>query len=539
MRPIAIAFLFTAACASAPPTPYLGPGYDDPIWTGGKSDSSASGTVKRIDWDAYVFVATGSSDRDAQDAVRREVKSAIGALWHGPQVSLRDRDARSNVDASKFRRETLAIAAADGSLRGTIDRVRYHYTDLALVANGTTQSSLPVTLLVGDYASRLDELKPECSDDQTTDGDSLWYHYDPTMSSCGNAVQSEAQAIAAASAQLAAGQIADADTQRRFLTVTATLSSVGPQPITYPEYADLFGFGSDRQKVVVYSLFGVAAEPADNPDVHDPGFVETLRYVRTLRAQIPQLQVVDTQPFAMLLDFTVDGQLLHGVTYEDVANWVVDGTGWPAAVGSDAGKQAALLAQVQEKFLERWIVWQVPVQVTRGDESRRMIIEVHLYYGREDGRPEYRQVAEWRYLEAFWYSDIFSYSGHSHFGHGPLEPFDYNPGNFPARYQVFLFNSCLSYNYYDVDFLEMHSGAGLNVVSNGLPAYWDHIGESTAKYVLGLAAGGNLSFVDILRSMQVAIPGWSDHYEPMRIVTGDTHNRFDPAQGRIGWSVAP
>lgn len=45
---------------------------------------------------------------------------------------------------------------------------------------------------------------------------------------------------------------------------------------------------------------------------------------------------------------------------------------------------------------------------------------------------------------------------------------------FPDRYQVMLVNSCLSFNYYDEDFLRMHPGGTqkLDVVVNALPAYW-------------------------------------------------------------------
>src|SRR5262245_50917520 len=103
-----------------------------------------------------------------------------------------------------------------------------------------------------------------------------------------------------------------------------------------------------------------------------------------------------------------------------------------------------------------------------------------------------------------------------------------------------LFNSCVSYNYYDIDFLEMHPGGSknLDVVANGLPAYWPGMGESTAKYLIGLVDGKNGSWVDILNSMRVTAPGLPANYEPMRAVTGDEGNAFNPAQGKIAVTIS-
>jgi len=128
---------------------------------------------------------------------------------------------------------------------------------------------------------------------------------------------------------------------------------------------------------------------------------------------------------------------------------------------------------------------------------------------------------------------VFAYAGHSHFGHGPLEPYNYSAGNFPDRYQVMLVNSCLSYNYYDLDFIAMHPGheANLEVVMNGLPAYWNGMGESTGKYLLALTDGSGKSWAQLLDSMKVADPWGAPGYEPMRGVNGELDNRYDPSQG--------
>lgn len=513
----------------------LGPDYDDPIWqSGGKEDSSASAVVKQIDWDGFVFVPSGADDATAMASIKKQVKSALGAVLHSPKISLRDRDARSAVSPDSLVREAVTIPGNGQSL----DRVRYHYHDLALVPKTYSPSTFSINTLFGDYEAHAGELRPICSDDPSVEPDSLWFHYDPTRSKCAAAIESERTQINADTAGLEnpQTQVTESDAARRFLTVRASLTKTTALPTTYPEYDRLFGFGTDRTMVVVYSFFGVDADDA-NP--HDWGMVEDLRYIRTLRKAFPDLHVTYTNPQVMLLDFYVDGQLQSGVTYDQMIQWVLDGSGWPAQATTSA-QRTSLLEQARDKLRERWIYWQLPLSVSYQGETRPMTLELRTYYGREDGQPDWRQAARNRYLEAFWHADVFSYTGHSHFGHGPLEPVGYNGGNFPDRYQVMLFNSCVSYNYYDVDFLEMHPGnaTNLDVVANGLPAYWPGMGESTAKYVLGLIDGKDRSWIDVLNSMRVTVSGLPANYEPMRAVTGDEGNAFDPKAGKLTVSVA-
>ena len=170
------------------------------------------------------------------------------------------------------------------------------------------------------------------------------------------------------------------------------------------------------------------------------------------------------------------------------------------------------------------------MRVTRGAQARDVTVQVRSFWGYEDGTPERRLHAQWRYLEAMWHGDVFVYQGHSHFGNGPLEPAAYSGSNFPTdRYQAMLINSCLSFNYYDSDFVAMHpSGSkNLDIVVNGLPAYWSSLGQQTANFVLGLIDGSNKSWKQILATMG------SVGNDPLRVVNGELDNSFDPAAGVI------
>ncbi len=500
---------------------------------GASSDdlTSLEGDDFTIEWEGYVYVPRGADDGTVRWHIQRQIKSALGALRE-IGIGIADRDAHEFLAALPIARNPLVVM--DGGTRvADIDRVVYHYRDTALVDRDRIPTGpFDLTLLFGDYQARRGELVPACVDDPTTEADSIWYHYAPRRWDCRGKIAAEVEAIAGATASLtdSAAQVARVDHDRRFLPTRASLTPVADPPELHPEYDQLWGFAGNtsRTKLVIYSFFGV---DRDQSDPQDYGLREYLRFQRTLRARFPGLKVTETSPFAMLLDFWIDGQKLSGIAFDDVERWILDRTGWPAAVGSDASKRAALERQVIERFAERWIVWTLPVDVGDGAQTRRMTVELRTWYGWEDGSWEIRQRARWRYLEAFWHADVFTYTGHSHFGHGPLEPWDYHGGNFPDRYQVMLINSCLSFNYYDQDFLDMHpnGSAQLDVVVNGLAAYWEGMGKATGGLVSGLIDGQDRSWRQVLAGMRVDLP-WQQGYDPMRAVNGELDNRWSPAR---------
>lgn len=95
-----------------------------------------------------------------------------------------------------------------------------------------------------------------------------------------------------------------------------------------------------------------------------------------------------------------------------------------------------------------------------------------------------------------------------------------------------LVNSCLSFNYYDEDFLAMHPGGtrDLDVVVNGLAAYWRGMGQASAAYVASLVDGQDRTWRGVLTQMRVDLP-WQAGYDPMRAVNGELDNQFAVARG--------
>ena len=489
--------------------------------------TSDEGSAYTIQYDSFVYVPAGAGDDEVRWQIQRQIKSSLGALRE-VGIGVLDRDAQRNLDPAGWTRTPLTVVEPGGATAESIERVGFHYSDLAIVDDDTSVTGpLQLTLLFGDYAARRDELVPACSDDASAAADSLWYHYAPGRYSCRTRILAERDAINTANAALddASAQVSRADVDRRFVTTLASLVPEEDPPVLYPEYDRLWGFrgNTSRTTLVVYAFFGVDSDEA-NP--RDYGMREFLRFQRTLRERFPSLRVTHTAPFAMLLDFWIDGALVEDVTFDEVADWILDDTHYPPEADTTA-KRESLRQQVVERFSERWIYWQLPVTVTLDGASRDMIVEIRSFYGYEDGSWEARQHATWRYLEAFWHADVFAYTGHSHFGHGPLAPFYYRTENFPWRYQVMLVNSCLSFNYYDQDFIDVHPGgsANLDVVTNGLAAYWHGMGEASARYVIGLIDGEGRSWQQLLGSMRVDLP-WEHGYDPLRVVNGELDNEF-------------
>jgi len=488
--------------------------------------TGTSSAERPVSFTSWVYVSPSASDGEISTAIAREIKTSLGAL-RDDKVAFDDRGAQSNLAPSKWTRALVDVwDPATQTKTGQVLKVTFPYSDKAVVTKALAkQSAIDFTMLAGDYAQHAAPLIQSCSDDTTTDTDSLWYHFAPALSSCQSLIQSEATRIQQEQSKLAnhPGVIGPSEASRWFQPVTAKLGPANaPSQSFSPEYDRLL---EDKSELVVYAFFGVDSDETNPDDVLGQ---EAFRFWRALLAAQPNFRVTKTDPFAMLLDFYVDGKKLDGVTFDQMWKWVLDKTGFPT---TDAAKNADLRKQAMAKLAERWIYWDLPVTVN----GKSLTIEVRSFYGYEDGTPEARQHAQWRYLEAFWYGDVFLYNGHSHFGHGPLEPSLYGPQNFNDRYQIMLVNSCLSYNYYHEDFFRMKPGGSKNleIVVNGSPSYVWGGGQVVANFLSGLISGKQPAYVDLLNATHLNLPWGEKDYDPMRVVDGELDNAYSKSKSPI------
>lgn len=514
-----------AACSGAPEGSVESPVADDAELT------STSGVERPVQFASYVYAPVGSSDRVIGDTIARQVKTALGAL-RAPQIGLRDRAASNARNPQKWTRETVTVVdpKAPSAAPQQLLRVRYTYDDRAVVARKYDRlSSTPLTLLFGDYAAKAATVKASCSDDKQSETDSLWYHFAPELTSCRTLMSTESSALVAERKALGADtlKVGPAEVSRLFMPLTMKLgAAVAGSTTAAPEYDRLFGLGTDRTTVQVYAFFGV---DSNSEDPNDALGREAVAFFRSMLRAMPNLRVVQTQPFSMLLDLYVDDRKIEGVTYDLLTSWILGEAAYPSVVGTDPARILAFRKQCLAKLTERAIDLTVPMQVARNGQTVARQLNVRFFYGYEDGSPEARQKATWRYLEAFWHGDVFLYNGHSHFGHGPLEPTAYGSANFNDRYQLMLVNSCLSYNYYHDDFFTMKPGGTKNLdkIVNGLPSSVRGSGAVTAALVAGLFDGKQSNYATLLGGMQKAAPM---QMEALRLVDGELDNVFSQAK---------
>lgn len=493
--------------------------------------TGTSSTERPVSFTSWVYVSPSASDTDISAAIAREIKTSLGAL-RDTKVAFDDRGAQSNLDPSKWTRTLVDVWDPNTQTKtGQVLKVTYPYSDKAVVTKALAkQSAVDFTMLAGDYSQHATQLIQSCSDDTTTDTDSLWYHFAPAIASCQTLIQNEATSIQQEQSKLAnhPGVIGPSEAARWFQPVTAKLGAPNaPSQNFSPEYDRLL---ENKSELVVYAFFGVDSDETNPDDILGQ---EAFRFWRTLLAAQPNFRVTKTDPFAMMLDFFyTDGTKVQNVTYDQIWKWVLDNTGFPT---SDPAQIASLRRQAVAKLAERWIYWDLPVTVN----GQPLTIEVRSFYGYEDGTADARQHAQWRYLEAFWYGDVFLYNGHSHFGHGPLEPTLYGSQNFNDRYQIMLVNSCLSYNYYHEDFFRMKPGGSKNleIVVNGSPSYVWGGGQVVANFLSGLISGNEPTYVDLLNATHLNLPWGENDYDPMRVVDGELDNVYSKSKSPITLTI--
>lgn len=525
---------FLAACGSP------SAGTDD----GTTDDLTGTSSAERgLHLQSYVYLPEGASDDDVRTAIARQIRTAIGAL-RAPKVALNDRGARSNLDPARWTRRTLDVVdpANPNAAPRKVLRVTFPYDDRTVVTNTLARSStLPLTMLADDYFSHADVLKSECVDDKTTDTDSIWFHFQPQSAACKARIARDQAAIDAETRALKGkeGAIGPKEASRWFAPVVMKLDPPKTPDRDYsPEYDRLFGMGTDKSQLVVYAFLGV---DADENDPNDSLAIEGAKFLRTMLRAQPNFRPTKTEPFALLLDFTVDGKKLEAVTYEKMFGWIIGDGVMPPEVGKDAAKILDLRKQALAKLTERWIYWDLPIHVSGKAGEKDLTVQVRSFYGYEDGSADARQHAQWRYLEAMWHGDVFLYNGHSHFGHGPLEPTLYGPQNFNDRYQIMMVNSCVSFNYYHQDFLDMKPGKSknLDMVVNGLPSWVLDGGVAMGRFLTGLVDGAQRPYRAILESMRLDMPWGERGYDPMRVVDGELDNVFTQATTPLKLTVKP
>lgn len=501
--------------------------------TGDEDDlTSVTARERALAFDGYVYLASNASDSAILAAVKRQNKSAFGALRNA-EISANNREL-AEIDAKAFVKEAVTVVdpANPTAPKKQMLRVRYRYTDRALVpVSMAKRSAVSAAVLHGDYQAQSKRILQECTENTTHDQEfegSIWYVFNPTLSECQDAIAAEQQKIDASRAKLAHpdSEVVPAETTRLYLPITAKLESTKTSTAkTYPEYDRLWRGGVTPGKLVVSIVSGVMADWAagDKPELaNDIGYHMFYQMIDEIGRAVPGITLTSTDG-ADLTTFTANGKTATGVTWKDLTSWELLGTGWPAAFAT-AGDRSALKKVVADTLAHHWLSFERKASVKIGAEAATDVtVVINTYYGAEtDDAPHRKALSS---------SDVVVYNGHSYIGWGPLDPGRYSASTFPKSYQLFFFNSCVSFNYYEKDFFKMKGGTeNLDMITNGLESPVYGSGPAVGKLVGGLVSGKAVSYKDLL----VKGAQWGEvGMDALRVVDGELDNKFKPSKTPI------
>ncbi|GAC1352645.1 MAG: hypothetical protein NVSMB1_17600 [Polyangiales bacterium] len=501
--------------------------------------TSNTALARTLNFQAFVYVDEGTTDFGILDAINRQTQSAFGAL-RTAMVGVNNRELKV-VDERTFVKTRVKVidTGARRNAPKNMVRVSYRYTDTAVVPNTMgARSALSTALLNGVYSGQSDRIMNECTANDAEAKEfknQIWYVFDPSLDTCKAAMAKEQRAIDAARSHLhdLRTEVSLAEVNRLYLPMTAAL--VGDKTnkgASYPEYDRLWSGGVQRGKLVVGMVNGRAANWAAGEHletVDDAGYAAWFDGLHEIFAVSPGLKVTKVDPPEDLTTFTVGSTKVTGVTFKDISNWERTRDGFPANI--DAAKQRDLRVAAAKKLSQHWITFEQQVKVALGTApAKTVVLQINSFYGSdgEDASPHRRAIKE---------SDIFVYNGHSYIGYGPLDPANFRASDFPSSYQIFMINSCVSFNYYDKDYFALKDGGtrNLDVITNGLETPIMGGGTSIGRLVASLIDGKLNSYSTILKNAQFDFPidssgGMND---ALRVVDGELDNRYAPGRPRV------
>lgn len=511
---------------------------DAPV-TGDEEDlTSNTARERNMVFEGYVYVSPSASDATILSEVKRQNKSAFGALRNA-QISANNREL-ADVDVATFVREPVTLVdAANPKGAGTpMVRVRYRYTDRALVPiSMAKRTAVSLAVMHGNYQSQSKRILKECTENTSHDQEfesAIWYVFNPTLDSCRTAINAEQAAIDTAHKGFSETQVTKEETTRLYMPITVKLEATKTSTAkTYPEYDQLWsGHGVSDGELVVSIVSGVMADWAagEKPELSkDTGYHMYFQQMAEIQKVYPNLKLVTTEG-TDLTTFTVGTKTVSNVTWKDLMNWELSSTGWPSNI--TFSERDKLRQAVAAKLAKHWLRFEQPVSVKISTAAAKDItVVINTYYGAEtDDAPHRRALSS---------SDVVIYNGHSYIGAGPLDPSRYDESDFPSTYQLFMFNSCVSFNYYEQDFFTMHEGgtATLDMITNGLESPVAGSGPTVGRLVGALLDGKQHPYKELLATAANGSPGTEVGVDALRVVDGEVDNTYKPSKKKITVTV--
>jgi len=486
--------------------------------------TSITARSRTLSFIGTVYLDPGASDDAIMSAVRSQSQTAFGPL-RTSNVAVNSRELKG-VDPHTFVKRTVKVVdpASPSSAKDMLE-VKYTYNDNAVVdAKYASRTAIPLALMKPDYASQSQRILTECTpnDEEAQEFvSSIWYVFDPGVASCKTAMKAEQDKVNADRARLTdpVKQVTKAEVDRLYIPITASLGADKTNKgASYPEYARLYKGGIKPNTVIVSLVYGLIDHDHSAGYSNDFNWGELMTNLSEVINESDGWKVVPGGPDNVdLAHFTLaSGKKIDNASIKDLTNLHggTDSLGLSEADKTDLDKQFA------DRIFRKWITIERDVTVQIGSEpAHAAAIQMIAYFGSESDQEPHKYAIK--------NSDVFLYNGHSYIGFGPLDPSRFTAADFPSSYQMFWIDGCVSYNYYEKDYIPLKQGGtkNLDLITNAIEAPSWRSGYAMGRFTATLLNGKSASYKDLLAAAKDT--------DPLRVVDGELDNTFKPSSTPI------
>ncbi|HTJ83533.1 MAG TPA: hypothetical protein VL400_17555 [Polyangiaceae bacterium] len=494
---------------------------DSPV-TGDEQDlTSVRARSRELKFEGRVYVSPTATNDDILRVVHQQTKTAFGPL-RTSDIGVNNRELKG-VDPATFVKRNVTVIDTDlaGDKGKQMVEVKYTYVDDAVVPTELEdRSTLPGAVLRPDYQSETQRILKECTanDSEAQEfSDALWYVFEPSVTSCPKAIKAEQSKIDAARTKLADSktQVAKLEANRLYLPVTFQLGADKTNDgQSFPEYDRLYRGGIKQNKLIISFINGLIDHDGGTDLSQDSGYGEWIDTLDQIVTERPNFKVIAVEDGVDIMSYTLSsGKSVQLGGVKDIVA-LHNGSG-PS--GLTSSQKNELEEMVAERVADHWITLEMPAKVKIGTTLTRNIkIQILTYFGHAETTTPFKYAIK--------NSDVFLYNGHSLIGFGPLDPKNFTESDFPTSYQVLFIDSCVSYNYYEADYIPLKKGGtkNLDLVTNAIEAPSFQSGFALGQFITTLINGKQASWLDLLESAEATGDG-------MRVVDGELDNKYNPA----------
>ena len=486
--------------------------------------TSITARSRTLSFIGTVYLAPGASDADILAAVRAQSQTAFGPL-RTSNVAVNSRELKE-VDPHSFVKRTVKVVdPASPSTAKDMLEVKYTYKDNAVVdAKYATRTALPLAIMNPGYASQSQRILTECTPNDSEAQEfvsSIWYVFDPSGASCKTAMKAEQDKVNTDRTRLTdpTKQVTKAEVERLYIPITATLGADKTnRGDSYPEYARLYKGGIKPNTVIVSLVYGLIDHDHSAGYSNDFNWGELMTNISEVVNASDGWKVVPGGPDQVdLAHFTLaSGKKIDNASIKDLANL----HGGTDSLGLNEADKQDLDKQLADRIFRKWITIERDVTVQIGSEpAHAAAIQMIVYFGSESDQEPHKYAIK--------NSDVFLYNGHSYIGFGPLDPSRFTASDFPSSYQLFWVDGCVSYNYYEKDYIPLKQGGtkNLDLITNAIEAPSWRSGYAMGRFTATLLNGKGASYKDLLAAAKDT--------DPLRVVDGELDNMYKPSSTPI------